>query len=121
MEHIMKWQKSFLIAFVCLVFGFTATILVAQQAQDDFSAGEVGAGANLVVTSVAGPTTAILNQTISLTYTPVFDCRSGDYWSGGTFADPYCDWGVSFYDGSVRNNLYESGCVLLVRCVRSGP
>ena len=64
----MKRQKSFLIAFVCLVFGFTATILVAQQAQDEFPTGEVGAGAKLVVTSVAGPTTATHNQTISVTY-----------------------------------------------------
>jgi hypothetical protein len=68
MERIMKRHQSILIVFVCLLFGFTATILVAQQAQDDFSAGEVGAGAKLVVTSVAGPTTATHNQTISVTY-----------------------------------------------------
>ena len=65
----MKRQKSFLIAFICLVFGFIATISLAQQAQDDFSVEDVGAGAKLVVTSVSGPATAIHNQTISVTYT----------------------------------------------------
>jgi hypothetical protein len=48
LESLMRAQKISLIAFACLVFGLTATILVAQQAHDDFSAGEVGAGANLL-------------------------------------------------------------------------
>jgi hypothetical protein len=65
----MRVQKISLIAVACLVFGLTATILVAQQAHDDFSAGEVGAAAKLVVTSVSGPTEAIHNQTILVTYT----------------------------------------------------
>jgi len=64
----MKTQKRFLISVICLVFGFIATISLAQQAQDDFPAGDAGAGANLVVTSVSGPVTALHNQKISVTY-----------------------------------------------------
>jgi hypothetical protein len=65
----MRAQKSFLIAVICLVLGFIATISLAQQAQDEFLSEEVGAGAKLVVTSVSGPAKAIHNQTISVTYT----------------------------------------------------
>ncbi len=65
----MRAQKSFLIAVICLFLGFIATISLAQQAQDEFPVAGVGAGANLVVTSVSGPATAFLNQTISVTYT----------------------------------------------------
>ena len=57
----MRARKSFLIAVICLFLGFIATFLPAQQAQDEFPGGDVGAGANLVVTSVSGPATAILN------------------------------------------------------------
>ena len=64
----MRAQRSVLIVFICLVFGLTATVLVAEQAQDEFSAGEVGAGAKLVVTSVSGPDTALHNQKIRVTY-----------------------------------------------------
>lgn len=63
----MRAQKSFLIAFMSLFLGFSATTLTAQQAREDFSTGEMGAGADLVVTSVTGPAKAFLNQTISVT------------------------------------------------------
>jgi hypothetical protein len=53
-------QKSFLIAVICLVFGFIATIPPAQQASDEFLPEEAGAGANLHVTLVSGPAKAIL-------------------------------------------------------------
>lgn len=61
---IIRAHKSFQIAVICLVFGFIATILLAQQAPPEFPTWEVGAGASLVATSVSGPGTAILNQTI---------------------------------------------------------
>lgn len=64
----MRTQKIFLIAVICLVLGFTATISLAQQVQADLSAEEISAGTNLVVTSISGPAKAILNQTISVTY-----------------------------------------------------
>jgi hypothetical protein len=64
----MRPQNSLLIAVICLLLGFNATISLAQQAPDGFPPGEGGARANLVVTSVSGPTTAIHNQTISVTY-----------------------------------------------------
>jgi hypothetical protein len=65
----MRPQNSFLIVVICLFVGFNATISLAQQAPDKSSPGEVVAGANLVVTSVSGPTTAIHNKTIKVTYT----------------------------------------------------
>ena len=64
----MRTLKSLFIAGLCLIWGFNASVSLAQQAQDDFSAEDLGAGANLVVTSVSGPTSAIHNQTISVTY-----------------------------------------------------
>jgi hypothetical protein len=64
----MRAQKSFLIAVICLVLGFIATVSLAQQAPDEFLPEELGAGANLVVTSVSGPTKAYLNQTKTVTY-----------------------------------------------------
>ncbi len=64
----MQTQKSFLIAVICLVFGFIATISPAQQTPDDLVAVAVGAGANLVVTSVSGPATALHNRKVSVTY-----------------------------------------------------
>jgi hypothetical protein len=48
--------------------GLITTISLAQQASDEFLPEEVGAGANLVVTSVSGPGKAFLNQSISVTY-----------------------------------------------------
>jgi hypothetical protein len=63
----MRAQTSYLIAVICLVLGFSATISLAQQAQDEFPTREISAGANLVVTSISGPVKAILNQTISVT------------------------------------------------------
>jgi hypothetical protein len=65
----MRPQNSILIAVICLFLGFNATISLAQQAPDEFPPGEAGARANLVVTSVSGPTTAIHNKTIKVTYT----------------------------------------------------
>ena len=80
----MKTQRSFLIAAICLVVGLIAPIAVAQQAQDDFSGEELGAGASLVVVSVSGPVQAYLNQTISVTYTVKNqgDAASGAYQVG---------------------------------------
>jgi hypothetical protein len=68
MEGIMRARKSFLIAVICLVLGFIATVSLAQQAPDVFLPEELGAGAKLVVTSVSGPATAFLKQSISVTY-----------------------------------------------------
>ena len=64
----MKRHRSFLIAVICLVLGFIATISPGQQAQGDLSVEYLNAGAKLVVTSVSGPATAIHNQYISVTY-----------------------------------------------------
>jgi hypothetical protein len=68
-ESAMRARKSFLIAVVCLFLGFITTISLAQQAPNESTAEEAGAGASLVVTSVSGPTTAIHNHTISVTCT----------------------------------------------------
>jgi hypothetical protein len=68
-EVVMKTQTSFLVAAICLVLGLITAISLAQSAQDDFSAEDLGAGASLVVTSVSGPAQAYLNQMISVTYT----------------------------------------------------
>lgn len=64
----MRAQKSSLISVTCLFLGFIATISLAQPALDDLTVEDLGAGAELVVTSVSGPTEAFLNQTISVTY-----------------------------------------------------
>jgi hypothetical protein len=64
----MKAQKSFLIAIISLFLGFIATISLAQRAPDELPTAEVGSGANLVITSVSGPTEAYLNQAISVTF-----------------------------------------------------
>jgi hypothetical protein len=69
LEVIMKTRKGFLIAVICLVFGLVAAISSAQQAQGDSSAEDLGVGAKLAAISVAGPASAYLNQTISVTYT----------------------------------------------------
>jgi len=61
-------RKGFLIAVICLFLGFITAISLAQQGEDEFLTGNVGAGAKLVVTSVSGPTKAFLNQTISVNY-----------------------------------------------------
>ena len=80
----MKAQKSFLIAGICLFLGFIATISLAQQAPDDFPPEAVGAGVDLVVTSVSGPANAFLNQTITVTYNVKNqgDAASGAYQVG---------------------------------------
>jgi hypothetical protein len=68
MEGIMRAQKNFLIAVIYLFLGFIATSSLAQQAPDEFPVAEAGSGARLVVKSVSGPSSAIHNQTISVTY-----------------------------------------------------
>jgi hypothetical protein len=80
----MRVQKLFLIAVLCLVLGFITTISRAQQAPDEFPPEETGAGADLVVTSVAGPTSAILNRTKTVTYNVQNqgDATSGAYQVG---------------------------------------
>ena len=65
----MKTQKSFVVAVICLFLGFIVTVSLAQQALNESSRDEVGAGAKLVVTSVSGPTTALHGQNISVSYT----------------------------------------------------
>jgi len=82
----MRVQKSFLAAVLCLFLGFSATISLAQQASAEVLAGGLGAGANLVVTSVSGPATAIQNQSISVTYTVE---NQGTVASGGYYVDLY--------------------------------
>ena len=80
----MKKAKSFRIAVISLVFGFIAAISLAQQAPDEFPTGEVGSGANLVVTTVRGPATGTHNQTIAVTYSVMNqgDAASGPYQVG---------------------------------------
>ncbi len=80
----MRAQKSFLFAVSCLFLVSIAAISPAQQTLDDLVAIHVGAGANLVVTSVAGPVTALHNQKISVTYTVKNqgDAVSGSYQVG---------------------------------------
>jgi hypothetical protein len=80
----MRAQKSFVIAFICLVLGFITTVSLAQQASDEFLSEELGAGADLVVTSVSGPTKAYLNQTKTITYNVQNqgDAASGAYQVG---------------------------------------
>ena len=80
----MKTQKGFLIAVICLVLGLFAPISLAQQGQDEFSAEDLSAAANLVVTAVSGPAQAYLNQTISVTFTVKNqgDAASGAYQVG---------------------------------------
>jgi hypothetical protein len=63
----MRARKLIPTVVICLFLGSIATLSLAQQAPAEFPA--AGAGANLVVTAVSGPATAILNQTISVTYT----------------------------------------------------
>jgi len=77
----MKRQKSFPVVIICLILGLTATIAQAQQSVEDLAVLDAAAGANLVVTAVSGPTTAILNETISVTYTVknLGDAASGAY------------------------------------------
>ncbi len=77
----MKRRKSFLVAIICLVLGFTATIAMAQQATDDLAALDAESGANLVVTSVSGPAKAILGETIAVTCNVknLGDAASGAY------------------------------------------
>jgi hypothetical protein len=84
MEVVMESPKSFLIAALCLVSGLIAAIALAQQAEDAFSTGDFAAGANLAVTAVSGPTTAYLNETISVTCTVKNqgDAASGAYQVG---------------------------------------
>jgi hypothetical protein len=65
----MKCQRVFLLLFaVCLGFCFAADLVLAS-------------GADLVLTSISGPTKAFLNQTISVTYevTNQGDADSGAY------------------------------------------
>ena len=80
----MKTQKGFLIAVICLVLGLFAPISLAQQGQGEFSAEDLSAAANLVVTAVSGPAQAYLNQTISVTFTVKNqgDAASGAYQVG---------------------------------------
>ena len=77
----MRAQKSFLIPVISLFLGLIAAISLAQQAPAKFLTGVVGAGANLVVTSVSGLATAFFNQTISVIYTVKNqgDAASGAY------------------------------------------
>jgi len=64
----MEAWKTYLSCVACFLLGFMATLSLAQSVPNAFSAAEMGVGAKLVVTSVFGPTTAIHNQTISVTY-----------------------------------------------------
>jgi len=59
-------------------------ISLAQQSPDEFPTGEVGSGANLVVTTVRGPATGTHNQTIAVTYSVMNqgDAASGPYQVG---------------------------------------
>ena len=77
----MKKQKSFLVAMICLILGFTTTISPAQQPTDDLAGLDVASAANLVVASVSGPATAILNKSISVAFTVKNqgDAASGAY------------------------------------------
>jgi hypothetical protein len=68
----MKWLRVFLpLILVCLGFCVAADLVLAS-------------GADLVITSVSGPTKAFLNQTISITYevTNQGDADSGAYQVG---------------------------------------
>jgi|GEM_PF-664649 len=52
---------------------------------------------------------------------PVFNGRSGDYWSSSTYAGyPDDAWSVHFYYGYVNAN-YKTYSRFYVRCVRGGP
>ena len=82
----MKAQKGFLIAVICLLLGYMATISLAQPAPDEFPNELAGAGAKLVVTSVSGPATAIHGQNISVTYNVQ---NQGTVASGAYYVDLY--------------------------------
>lgn len=82
----MSVQKSFLASMTGLLLWFTATFSLAQTAPDHITAKSLGAGADLVVTSVSGPGKAILNQTMSVTYQVT---NNGDTASGGYQVDLY--------------------------------
>lgn len=63
----MRARKSLLIPVICLCLAFIATRSPAQEAQVDLLA-TLGAGAKLAVISVSGPSAALHNETISVTY-----------------------------------------------------
>lgn len=77
----MKKCKVLLIAVLCMDLVFNATISLGQPAPGEFATLNIGAGANLVVTSVSGPAEAFPNQTVAVTYTVknIGDVASGAY------------------------------------------
>jgi hypothetical protein len=79
----MKWQRMFwVLIVVCLGFCCAGNLVLAQEQEDQtVLAADVGAGADLVLTSISGPKKAFLNQTISITYevTNQGDVDSGAY------------------------------------------
>lgn len=77
----MRFHKCLMIIVTCVFIGFITHLSFAQWAPDDSCGEDLGAGAKLVVTSVAGPVEAAHNQTISVTYTVENqgDAASGAY------------------------------------------
>ena len=96
----MNCQRLFcMLLVVCLGFCLTANgALAREQDAQELPPADVGAGADLVLTSIKGPTKAFLNQTISVTYevTNQGDADSGAYQVGlylskDTTIDPAAD------------------------------
>lgn len=77
----MRFHKCLMIIVTCVFIGFITHLSLAQWAPDDSCGEDLGAGAKLVVTSVAGPVEAAHNQTISVSCTVENqgDAASGAY------------------------------------------
>ena len=96
----MNCQRLFcMLLVVCLSFCLTVNVALAREQEDEgMPAVAVGAGADLVLTSISGPTKVFLNQTISIPYevTNQGDADSGAYQVGlylskDTTIDPAAD------------------------------